>query len=380
MEKKVIVAGHVCMDITLPLGGKKVSEIGQLLRPGKLFSVGEAAVYPGGVVANTGLALKLFDVNTALVGKLGCDPFGDIIYSNFAERDAESWLIREKEETSSCTVALAAPGIDRILLNHPGANDTFSAADLSSELLEGASLFHFGYPPLMRKMYENTGEELVAVLQKAKAAGAVTSLDLSMVDPDSQAGKANWKKILEKSLPYVDIFVPSAEELCYMLDREKYEALRKRAGAADLCELISINEDIRPLAETCMRLGVKILLIKCGAPGLYYRTASTRQLERISKVLDLKKDDWAEKEGFEASYIPEQVLSGTGAGDTSIAAFLASLLKGCGPEDCARFAAATGACCVSAYDALSGLKSLEELDKKIQSGWKKRESKGEASC
>lgn len=234
MEKKVIVAGHVCMDITLPLGGKKVSEIGQLLRPGKLFSVGEAAVYPGGVVANTGLALKLFDVNTALVGKLGCDLFGDIIYSNFAERDAESWLIREKEETSSYTVALAAPGIDRILLNHPGANDTFSAADLSSELLEGASLFHFGYPPLMRKMYENTGEELVAVLQKAKAAGAVTSLDLSMVDPDSQAGKANWKKILEKSLPYVDIFVPSAEELCYMLDREKYEALRKRAGAADL--------------------------------------------------------------------------------------------------------------------------------------------------
>ena len=110
MEKKVIVAGHVCMDITLPLGGKKVSEIGQLLRPGKLFSVGEAAVYPGGVVANTGLALKLFDVNTALVGKLGCDPFGDIIYSNFAERDAESWLIREKEETSSYTVALAAPG------------------------------------------------------------------------------------------------------------------------------------------------------------------------------------------------------------------------------------------------------------------------------
>ena len=47
MEKKVIVAGHVCMDITLPLGGKKVSEIGQLLRPGKLFSVGVWWQTPG---------------------------------------------------------------------------------------------------------------------------------------------------------------------------------------------------------------------------------------------------------------------------------------------------------------------------------------------
>jgi len=34
-------------------------------------------------------------------------------------------------------------------------------------------------------------------------------------------------------------------------------------------------------------------------------------------------------------------------------------------------AAATGACCVAAYDALSGLKSFEELTGKIQQGWKK---------
>ena len=34
-------------------------------------------------------------------------------------------------------------------------------------------------------------------------------------------------------------------------------------------------------------------------------------------------------------------------------------------------AAATGACCVSAYDALSGLKPLAELKQRIEEGWDK---------
>ena len=40
-------------------------------------------------------------------------------------------------------------------------------------------------------------------------------------------------------------------------------------------------------------------------------------------------------------------------------------------KDCMHLAAATGASCVAAYDALSGLKPLGELRGKIASGWKK---------
>ena len=57
----------------------------------------------------------------------------------------------------------------------------------------------------------------------------------------------------------------------------------------------------------------------------------------------------------------------------NIAAFLTAVLEGYSLEDTMHLAAATGASCVEAYDALSGLKSFEELKCKINNGWKKNE-------
>lgn len=47
------------------------------------------------------------------------------------------------------------------------------------------------------------------------------------------------------------------------------------------------------------------------------------------------------------------------------------MLEGKALEQCMHLAAATGASCVAAYDALSGLKPLKELEKKIEAGWAK---------
>ena len=91
----------------------------------------------------------------------------------------------------------------------------------------------------------------------------------------------------------------------------------------------------------------------------------------ISERIDLDIGSWANKSIFEKSYIPDRVLSGTGAGDTSIAAFLTAMLNGESPEMSLHLAAATGASCVEAYDALSGLKSFDELKAKINAGWEK---------
>ena len=80
-------------------------------------------------------------------------------------------------------------------------------------------------------------------------------------------------------------------------------------------------------------------------------------------------DSWADQEGIQPCFKADQVLSGTGAGDTSIAAFLLAAAEGKSPEQCAALAAAEGACAVTAYDALGGLKPLDVLEARIASGW-----------
>ncbi len=371
MNKKVVVAGHICLDITPIFPDTKVKNSNMILQPGKLIQMKEADVHTGGAVANTGLAMKILGADVSLMGKIGTDAFGDMIMGILDKYNAKEGMIRDEFATTSYSVVLAMPGIDRIFLHHPGANDTFSTADIEKVQWKDAALLHFGYPPIMEKMYENGGTELVKLMKEAKEANVSTSLDLAAVDADSKAGKVNWEEVLRQTLPYVDFFVPSVEELCYMIDKERFEEWQARAEGRDITEILDLENDIKPLAAKCMQMGCKVLLLKCGAPGMYFQTGSKELLSGISSRLELDVANWADKSIFEKSYVPEQILSGTGAGDTSIAAFLTATLNGFLPERCLQLAAATGASCVSAYDALSGLKPFEELIEKIDNGWEK---------
>ena len=87
------------------------------------------------------------------------------------------------------------------------------------------------------------------------------------------------------------------------------------------------------------------------------------------KNTELDADSWSNQMIFQSCFKADIVRSGTGAGDTSIAAFLAAVLSGREPSSCIALASAEGACCVTAYDALSGLKPLDELEERIHKGW-----------
>lgn len=372
MRKKVIAAGHICIDITPAMLNGNSCNLEDILVPGKLINVNDANVHTGGSVANTGLAMKKFGLDVSLMGKVGKDAFGGLVQNILKEFDAAEGLVVADSVSTSYSIVLAFPGIDRIFLHNPGANDTFKADDISNAALQKAELLHFGYPPLMESMYREDGRELVALFRRAKEMGVMTSLDLAAVDPGSEAGKSDWDKILRNVLPYVDFFVPSIEELCFMLNRAKFKEWKRSAVGQDITEIIDVESEAKQLAEQCMEYGAKVLLIKCGTPGLYYRTAKQQILDCISDHRRFSEVEWAKKEGFEKSYIPDEVISATGAGDTTIAAFLTAVLNGYSLSSCLHMATAAGAACVTAYDALSGLMSFSELEGKIKAGWKKR--------
>src|SRR5262245_48940231 len=225
----VVVAGHVCLDVMPRLDGPAA------IVPGGLIEVGDAALSTGGAVANTGVALHRLGVAVRLVGKVGDDLFGGAVLDALGAHGLAGDMIVAPGEATSYSIVISPPGVDRCFLHCPGANATFGADDVGDEALAGARVLHFGYPPVTARMYADDGAELERLFARAHEAGAATSLDLSLPDPDTDAGRVDWRAVLARTLPHVDVFAPSLDELAFMLGGDSPESLAADAlglGAA----------------------------------------------------------------------------------------------------------------------------------------------------
>ncbi|MEF3302039.1 carbohydrate kinase family protein [Paenibacillus sp. GYB003] len=361
-QADVIVAGHICLDMIPDMGAVKLSSLGV---PGALVNVGGMVLATGGTVANSGLALHRLGVAVKLMGKVGDDPLGRIIVEALRMHgpDVADGMIVGRGEQSSYSVVLSPRGADRVFLHCPGTNDTFAADDVASDSLGGAKLFHFGYPPLMKRMYENGGSELAKLLAKAKAKGLTVSLDMSRPDPDSPAGKVDWRGVLRNALPHVDLFLPSWEETLFMLDAGGGD---KAAGEGPS------GERLAELSGRLLEMGAAVVGIKIGEEGLYVRTTANRERMRASGACAPgETDDWTARELLAPCFATEAVGT-TGAGDSTIAGFLCGLLHGLPLERTMTAAVGVGACSVEALDATSGVRSWTDTLRRIDAGWGRR--------
>ena len=349
-SKPIMIAGHICLDITPSFDGSYPAAIEKVLSPGKLLNVGEAVLSTGGAVSNTGLAMKKIGSDIMLNGKIGDDEFGEIIKSLVGEDNSRAFKV-VKGQSSSYSIVLAIPGIDRIFLHNPSTNDTFTSDDINYDAAAKCHLFHFGYPPLMRQMFLNEGAELVKMYKKVQSAGTLTSLDMTLPDPNSESGKVDWKATLKKTLGFVDIFMPSIEEIAFMLDRDMF--FEKKAKSQSDPVLAYEASDCEKLADMLIDMGVKIVAIKCGIRGLFLKTAPKKNFEAVSDKIIAA--DWAEQLMWIPSFYAEKIASATGAGDATIAGFLTAITNGCLPQEALAIANAMGLQNVSQFDTLSGI-------------------------
>ena len=365
---QVVVAGHICLDIIPDLNGGTVQG-GQFFVPGKLAEIGPATLSTGGPVSNTGLALLLLGIPTALMGKVGNDHFGALVQRLLDQRGAGDGLLIVPGDSTSYTIALSPPGFDRMFLHDPAANNTFCAEDIRYDLVADTRIFHLGYPPLMRRLFEDEGRELAEIYRQVKQLGVTTALDMSLPDPNSPSGQANWRAILSRVLPHVDIFLPSAEETLYMLERRRFERYMA-AGAENILSRFR-GKDLTRLSDALLEMGGKIIGIKCGERGFYLHTASATRLQDMGQARPCDLSGWADRELWEPSFHVANFAGATGSGDSAIAGFLAAYLRGHSLEQCLRYACAVGGFNVTAPDALSGLRTWDETIAAVQSGWEK---------
>ena len=256
--------------------------------------------------------------------------------------------------------------MDRIFLHYPGTNDTFGSSDVPD--LDGVQLFHFGYPPLMRRMYVDQGLELETLLRFVKSKSITTSLDMARPDPQTDAGRIDWVTILRRILPYVDVFLPSFDEILFMLDRNRFESLCQRSGKNDLISLVD-GPLLGELANQLLEWGAGAVGIKLGDQGFYLRTSASSGRWRgmgSSFVGDFTL--WRAREML-APCFRVDVVGTTGAGDATVAGFLAALWREMPPAEAMTHAVAVGACNVEVADATSGIPSWEAVEQRMKSGW-----------
>ncbi|MCG3181538.1 MAG: 2-dehydro-3-deoxygluconokinase [Phycisphaerae bacterium] len=345
----IVVAGHICLDIipALPAG----AGLADMIVPGRLTAVGPAVTSTGGAVSNTGLALHRLGLPVRLMGKVGDDAIGRTILDLLARRDASlaGGMIVATGQASSYSIVLSPPGADRVFLHCPGANDTFSAHDINYAALAGVRLFHFGYPPIMRRMHADGGGSLASMFTRVRELGATTSLDMAAIDPHSSAALVDWPALLALVLPYVDLFLPSIDEMLVMLGRDGPPVTGRLLGG---------------VAANLLAMGPAVVALKLGDQGLYLRTSSDpRRIARAGLP-----PSWAGRELLAPCFAVE-VAGTTGAGDCTIAGLLAAVVRGMDPGPALTFATAVGACCVEAPDATSGVPTSDRVAARIAAGW-----------
>lgn len=361
----IMVAGHLCLDIIPLFHQVRINNIADIMCPGKLVNIREVNISTGGPVSNTGLNMKMLGLNVCFCSCIGDDLFGKIILDMLIKSGNTDGIKILEGQASSYTVVVAPPGIDRIFLHNPGTNDHFGPENLDSDLIKKCRHFHFGYPPLMEKMFADEGKVLAEIFRIAKEAGATTSCDMTLPDPDSNSGKAPWRKILKNVLPYVDIHVPSFEETFYMLHPQEFMKMKSEHNNAELIDHFT-PEDYSKIADEILSMGCKMTTLKSGHRGFYVKTCNEENFASFGAAKPANPDNWSDREVWTAAYEVGSFGSATGSGDSSIAGFLSAFLRGLSIEQAVKYATCCGLQNVQVLDAVSGIKPWEETTKMIE--------------
>ena len=364
MPCDVMVAGHIALDILPDMSNLTPKEV---VDAGKVYEIGRISYSTGGAVSNTGLALHQLGVAVQFAAVVGDDWVGRAIidYVRGFSPVLGDHIQVIADAASPYTIVIEPQNHDRTLLTHTGVYQDFDLDSIDLDLVAGCKLFHLGYPTLMPRLYSDDGDKLRSLVAAVKETGCITSVDMSLPSADHPSGLADWRRILSRCLPFVDIFVPSIEEILFMLRRADHTRWQGE-----------INSRITPayladLGQELLDLGVGIAGFKLGERGIYMCSAQdTARLAFLSGV-GQSPESWAGVETWHPAF-DVKVAGTTGAGDAAYAGFIAALIRGLDYRTCARWACAVAACSIEAADATSGVRSRDATQARLASNWATR--------
>ena len=145
------------------------------------FPVMEA--HPGGAPANWLAALSRFGCSTAFIGKVGSDAFGNLLVNKLRKCGISTEnLISDPEVFTTLAFVTFNQDNDRefSFARKPGADTALRAEEISTSLIDGCCVFHFGTLSLTDDPARNA---TVYAVEYAKKAGKLISFDPNLRKP-----------------------------------------------------------------------------------------------------------------------------------------------------------------------------------------------------
>lgn len=328
---EIVVAGHICVDLSPGLTASA------RIDPGALIDTGPLRISLGGCVANTGLALADLGSTVRLHATVGDDELGAIVASRIAAHDRLHPALEVTDRAAtSYSVVVEPAGLDRTFWHHTGANEVFTGEHL---VVGDADLVHLGYPPLLPGIVADDAAPLARLLERIHRQGATTSMDLAVVDPTSAVGRLDWEGILRRTLPMTDIVSPSVDDL-----RSALGTLRLPAGTS-----ASPLAQASAFADLLLAWGAGVVAISAGEDGLLLRTAGVDRLRMGGRTLAPLAEAWADVDLVAPPVPARAFVSTNGAGDASTAGLLFAMSRGAAPAEAAELAGASAAATIAGH-------------------------------
>ena len=310
MKTGIAVAGTILVD--------KINVISAYPNVGELTKIIGLQKAVGGCVPNVAIDLKRMasDLTVKAVACIGNDADGDFMRATLNENNVNCDGLRVIDETTSFTEVMSVAGGQRTFFTYPGASAAFGDEHVDLDALN-VKMLHLGYFLLLDKIDNGDGLKL---LKRAQEQGVKTSIDLVSENSD------RYQQVLP-CLAYTDNLIVNEVE----------------AGA--MTGMKPTKENLLEIAKTLKGYGVKErVIIHMPDVGVCY-----------------SGDGFTVVPSYE---IPDGFIKGTtGAGDAFCAGALLGIYRGDSDEEILTFASAAAVAALSQADAVSGMRSEEEIKK-----------------
>ena len=280
----------------------------------------------GGSATNVAVSGARYGLNSAVITKVGNDPFGNYLIQELERLKVDSRYVGRTDHLKTPVVFCEIFPPDDFPIyfyREPKAPDLeISESELDLDAIKSAKIFWSTVTGLSQEPSRTAN--LAALKARAKAQHTILDLDYRSA---FWANPADATEQIAKALPFVTIAVGNKEE----------------------CEVAVGETEPERAADALLERGVEIAIVKQGPKGVLAKTKG---------------------ESVEVPPYAVEVVNGLGAGDSFGGALCFGLLQGWDLQRILRFANIAGAIVASRLECSTAMPTYDEVSKIMEAqGW-----------